>query len=237
MKRQLITAALFVALNVTGIAAYSQEPGETDASVPALSAFHEVIYKIWHEAWPKKNAALLQTLQPDVEKGIAAVASATLPGILRDKKAAWDEGVRNLQAAGADYKTAAAAKDDAKLMAAAEDLHSRFESLMRTIRPPLAELEAFHEVLYRLYHHYLPKFDLAQTRKSAVELKQKMEALNGAVLPERRKDKDPEFQSKRARLSQSVAALDSVVQSADEKAIREAVEKVHTDYQALEHIF
>lgn len=237
MKRQLIIAALFVTLNVTGIAAYSQEPGETDASVPALSAFHEVIYKIWHEAWPKKNAALLQTLQPDVAKGIAAVASAKLPGILRDKKAAWDEGVRNLKVAGADYKAAAAAKDDAKLMAAAEALHSRFESLMRTIRPPLAELEAFHEVLYRMYHHYLPKLDLAQIRKSAVELKQKMEALNGAVLPERRKDKDPEFQSKRTRLSLSVAALDSVVQSADEKAIKEAVEKVHADYQALEHIF
>jgi len=31
--------------------------------------------------------------------------------------------------------------------------------------------------------------------------------------------------------------LDSVVQSAAEKAIKEAVEKVHSDYQALEHIF
>jgi len=237
MKRQLIIAVLFVALNITGIAAYSQEPGETDASVPALSAFHEVIYKIWHEAWPKKNTALLQTLQPDVEKGIAAVASARLPGILRDKKAAWDEGVRNLRAAGADYKAATAAKDDAKLMAAAEVLHSRFEFLMRTIRPPLAELDAFHEVLYMLYHHYLPKFDRAQIRKSAVELKKKMEALNQAVLPESRKDKDPEFRRKRAQLAQSVAALDSVVQSAAEKAIKEAVEKVHSDYQALEHIF
>lgn len=237
MKRRLIIAVLFAALNITGIAAYSQEPGETDAGVPALSAFHEVIYKIWHEAWPKKNTALLHKLQPDVEKGIAAVASATLPGILRDKKAAWDEGVRNLQAAGADYKAAAAAKDDVKLMAAAEVLHGRFEFLMRTIRPPLAELAAFHEVLYMLYHHYLPKFDRAQIRKSAAELKKKMDALNQAVLPERRKDKDPEFQSKRAQLSQSVAALDSVVQSASEKVIKEAVEKVHSDYQALEHIF
>jgi hypothetical protein len=237
MKRQFIIAVLFVALNITGMAAYSQEPGETDASVPALSAFHEVIYKIWHEAWPKKNTALLQTLQPDVEKGIAAVASARLPGILRDKKAAWDEGVRNLRAAGADYKAATAAKDDAKAYGGCRSPAQPLRVSHAHDPPPLAELDAFHEVLYMLYHHYLPKFDRAQIRKSAVELKKKMEALNQAVLPESRKDKDPEFRRKRAQLAQSVAALDSVVQSAAEKAIKEAVEKVHSDYQAWNTFF
>jgi citrate synthase len=232
----LITALLvsFCSLRVAG---YAQSPEETDASVPALNTFHEVIYKIWHEAWPNKNIAMLQNLSPDVEKGIAEVAGAKLPGILRDKKAAWDGGVQKLQAVGEEYKAAVAAKDDTKLMAAAELLHSRFEQLMRAIRPPLEELEAFHAVLYMLYHHYLPKFDLETIRKATAELTQKMAVLNNARLSERRKDKDPDFQSKRAQLSESVTALETIVKAGDQKAVKDAMEKVHSNYQALEHIF
>ena len=237
MKPYVIIAALFITLNTASVPGHTQEHGETDASVPALSEFHEVIYKIWHEAWPEKNTALLQKLLPEVETGISKVASAQLPGILRDKKAAWGEGVAKLQAAGADYKAAAEAKDDAKLLAAAEVLHGRFEQLVRAIRPPLPELESFHAVLYMLYHHYLPKFEPGQIRKSAAELKQTMTALNNAELPERMKSKESEFKSKRAQLSESVSALESAVQSNNEKAVKDAVEKVHSGYQALENIF
>ena len=237
MKRYLMFTALFFVLSNFGTLGYAQRPAETVASVPALDSFHEVIFKIWHEAWPKKNTAMLQQLLPEVEKGISEVASAQLPGILREKKAAWEEGVKKLQIAGSDYKAAAAAKDDTKLLAAAELLHSRFEGLMRAIRPALEELDEFHAVLYMLYHHYLPKFDLENIRKSATELMQKMAALNSAELPERLKDKDYDFQVKRALLSQSVVALESRVQSNDETAIKEAVEAVHSNFQALEKIF
>jgi hypothetical protein len=54
--------------------------------VPALESFHKVIHKIWHKAWPKKDTTLLRSLLQDVEKGIADVASAKLPGILREGK-------------------------------------------------------------------------------------------------------------------------------------------------------
>jgi len=237
MKRYLIFAMLLFALCASGIFMYAQRPAETVASVPALDTFHEVIYQIWHEAWPKKDAAMLRKLLPEVKKGIANVASAPLPGILRDKKAVWDEGVKKLQSAGAEYRAAAAAKDDAKLLNAAEVLHSRFEGLMRAIRPPLKELDEFHAVLYMLYHHYLPKFDLQNIRKSAAELQQKMAALNEVKLPERLSDKDYEFKVARGLLSQSVGALAQTVQSDDRNAITKAVEAVHTNYQALEKIF
>jgi hypothetical protein len=236
-KQCFIFAALLLMMSAAGSFGYAQRPAETVASVPALDAFHEVIFKIWHEAWPKKDTAMLQKLLPDVEKGIASVAAAPLPGILRDKKNAWDEGVRKLQSAAADYKAAAAAKDDSKLLAAAEALHSRFEGLMRTIRPALKELDEFHAVLYMLYHHYLPKYDLENIRKSAAELKQKMANLNEAQLPERLSGKDYDFQVARGLLSQSVAALESGIQSSDEKTIKDAVEAVHSNYQALEKIF
>jgi hypothetical protein len=237
MKRYLVFTALLLGLSVIGFGFNAQRPEETIARVPALDAFHEVIYKIWHEAWPRKDTALLQQLLPDVEKGISEVASAPLPGILRDKKTVWDEGVRKLQSAGSDYKAAVIAKDDAKLLGAAEILHSRFEGLMRAIRPALNELDEFHAVLYLLYHHYLPKYDYEKIRSSVVELKQKMAALNEAALPERLKSKEKEFQASRGLLSGSVDVLESKAQSNDEKAIKEAVETVHSNYQVLEKIF
>jgi hypothetical protein len=237
MKRYLIFALLLFTLAASGIFANAQRPEETVASVPALNSFHEVIYKIWHEAWPKKDTAILQQLLPEVEKGISAVASAQLPGILRDKKDTWDEGVKKLQTAGADYKAAVAAKDDAKLMAAAEALHGRFEGLMRAIRPAMKEMDEFHAVLYMLYHHYLPKNDIANIRKSAAELQKRIEVLNEAKLPERLSDKDYDFKVARGLLSQSVQMLAQRVQANDEGAIKEAVEAVHKNYQALEKIF
>jgi hypothetical protein len=237
MKRTLIVTALFLMLGAPKTFGYAQRPAETVAEVPALDSFHEVIFKIWHEAWPNKDAAMLQQLLPEVEKGIAAVSSAQLPGILRDKKAVWEEGVKSLQGAGAEYRAAATAKDDTKLLAAAEKLHSRFEGLMRVIRPALKELDEFHAVLYMLYHHYLPKFELENIRKSGVELKRKMDVLNTAALPARLGNKDNDFQVKRALLSQSVVALEPILRSGDEKAIKEAVEAVHSNYQALEGIF
>jgi hypothetical protein len=236
MKRCLNSAALVLLL--AGLSGYAQQkPADATASVPALEKFHEVIFKIWHEAWPKKDTAMLRQLLPDVEKGILEVASAPLPGILREKKAAWDEGIKKLQNIGAEYKAAAAAKDDPGLLTAAEKLHSQFEGLMRAIRPALRELDDFHAVLYMLYHHYLPKSDTQNIRSSALELKQKMAALNGAGLPERLKQKEPEFQAARAKLSASVDALDASINTNAEQKIKDAVNAVHANYQALDKIF
>jgi hypothetical protein len=218
-------------------AAFAQNPADATARVPELDNFHEVIFKIWHEAWPNKNAVMLRQMLPEVQKGISEVASAQLPGILREKKAVWEEGVKNLQSAGLEYESAATAKDDAKLLDAAEVLHRRFEMLMRSIRPALKELDDFHSVLYMLYHYYLPNYDLEKIRSSVAELKQKMAMLNEVQLPERLKNKDAQFQAARATLSASVEALGKTIQSNDEKAIKDAVESMHSDYQALNAVF
>ena len=237
-NRRLIPAALLFALSMTGYSLLAQErPAEATPSVPALESFHEVIFKIWHEAWPKKNTPLLRQLLPDVEKGISEVAAAPLPGILREKKAAWDEGIQKLQSIGLQYKTTASASDDSALLDAAEKLHSQFEALVRTIRPALRELDEFHAVLYMLYHHYLPKYDVEKIRSSAVELNQKMAALNSARLPERLKQKEPDFQQARFKLTTSVEFLNAAVQSNAEATIKEAVNAVHSNYQALDRVF
>jgi hypothetical protein len=41
--------------------------------------------------------------------------------------------------------------------------------------------------LYMLYHPYLPQNEAAKIKSAALELKQKMAALNSAVLPDRLK--------------------------------------------------
>jgi hypothetical protein len=207
--------------------------GETSARVESLDRFHEVIVPIWHDAWPNKNTAMLRTLLPEVNKGIAAIATAELPGILREKKKAWEAGVAQLKAAGDAYKTAAAGRDDQALLDAAETLHARYETLARTLRPALKELEEFHATLYTLYHYELPAGAIEKIRLSTAALKVRMEALNRAVLPARLQSKAGAFAAARVSLGASRAALDSVLSTNDDSAIRSAVVSMHGRYEAL----
>ncbi len=216
----------------------TERPAEATASVPALESFHTVIREIWHDAWPRKDVALLRKLQPEVEKGISEVAAAPLPGILREKKKAWDDNVKKLEAIGAEYRSAAAANDDPGLLSAAEKLHSQFEALVRVTRPALTELDAFHSSLYMLYHHYLPDFDKDKIKASAIALKEKMAALNQAKLPERLQAREAAFTSARAKLSKAVDGLGAVLaSSADRKKIEDAVNTVHSSYETLNEVF
>ncbi len=234
---QCLILAAFLSMGIPGVFVHAQRPAETAAEVPALNSFHDVIFKIWHEAWPQKNAALLRQLVPEVAKGIASVAAAPLPGILRDKKASWDEGVRKLQNIGSEYQSAASSGDDTRLLAVAEGLHSQFEALMRITRPAMKELDEFHAVLYMLYHHYLPQREMDKVKGSAVELTQKMTALNAATPPARLKEKRQEFSAARAELSKAVVGFRDAVGSNAKKTVEDAVEAVHSAYQKLDRLF
>lgn len=210
---------------------------EVKAEVPELKTFHTVIFEIWHGAWPKKDTAQLAALLPKVEAGVKSVAAAQLPGILRERKAAWEEGVKSLRTVAGDYKAAVEKKDQQGLLDAAEKLHSQYERLVRVIRPALKELDEFHAVLYMLYHYYMPGDSLEQIKSSASALTEKMAALDKAALPERLKSKEPAFVAARQKLSTSVNALATSAPTDDLKKIKTAVISVHTDYQALEKVF
>jgi hypothetical protein len=214
--------------------AAAMDPSETRADVPALFAFHEVIARIWHEAWPAKDVKLLAALKPDVDKGIAAVAAAELPGILRERQPAWTKGVADLQAIGTEYGAAIAAKDDARLLAAAERLHGQFETLVRIVRPRVKEMQPFHEALYRVWHVALPAGDMAAVRAAVPELQSTMAALDKAVLNQRQAPKQAPFDAARADLSKAVAAL---AQPGDDAALRARVEAAHAAYMKLEAVF
>jgi len=210
---------------------------ETSATVPTLNEFHTVIFKIWHTAWPNKDYDLLTALLPEIEQRITAVANAELPGILREKKVAWRNGVEKLQAIVKEYKVAIEAKQRQPLLDAAEKLHAQYEALVRVIRPPLRELDDFHAVLYMLYHYYMPQDSLEEVKVSVGQLQEKMAALNKVILPPRFKGKEESFTVARSQLDKAVTELAAMVRSNEFGKIKAAVEAMHTSYKALTKVF
>ena len=239
MKRSWIMGlVLFLCLTGACQILQGQETSrEVSAAVPALTEFHKVIYKIWHTAWPNRDTDMLTALLPEIEKGTAAIVSAELPGILRDKKALWEKGVGDLQSIVREYRAAVGAGQKQSLLDAAEKLHAQYEALVRVIRPPLRQLEAFHAVLYMVYHDYMPGESLDKIRASVEPLHEKMAALNRAVLPNRFKGKEASFTTARKDLEDAVIELGAAVSSNDLGRIKLAVETLHSCYVTLAGIF
>jgi len=229
--------ALSLVLSQSPLLAQTPTPEELKSSVAALDAMHELITPMWHVAWPAKDVKALAAMVPDLEKHLAAIRKATLPGILQDKQQAWDEGVSALAATADAYRRAAQVPDSVALLAAAEKLHMRYEKLVGLIRPALPEVDAFHQTLYVVYHYQLDPFSMSKIAASAKEMAIRMDALNRAVLPARMQAKGPAFEATRSALAVAVTGLQHEVTSGDEKRVRLAVEDVHAKYELLEVVF
>jgi hypothetical protein len=236
-KAPLFAVAALLLVHATALAQHTApDPAETAARVPALEQFHEVVFTLWHTAWPNRDRALLKSLLPDVRRGTDSIAAASLPGILRDKQTAWNKGVAELCDVTSAYAAAVAKDDSTALFAAAERLHARYEGLVRVIRPALKELDEFHSILYALYHYHAPAMALDSIAAASARLDAAMAALRSATLPARRAAKQPAFDAARARLDLAVHALARVSTTRDPELLRKAIEDVHTEYQALESV-
>jgi triphosphoribosyl-dephospho-CoA synthetase len=203
---------------------------EVAAEVPALTAFHDVIFELWHGAWPEKNTALMKELLPRVQNDFAAVEEAALPGILRDKQAAWDAGIKEMKAAIADYEKAVASADDKALLDAVETLHMKFERQMRVIRPYLRELEDYHVFLYQIYHHFAPSHNLEMLSGSVDSLTVRCVPLASAPPPRWFKGDAENLGKEIDRLCDETGKLEKAAAAADWKEILEAVDAVHEQY-------
>ena len=218
--------------------AQQEKNQEVNSEVKELTEFHDVIYQIWHTGWSQKDIKLLVSLAPDVEKGYDKIRKAELPGILRDKKSKWDDGLKKFRIIVEMYKVAAAKKDSVWILNAAEKLHSQFEALVRTVRPVLKEVDAFHQELYILYHYNMPEYDYVKVQKSAVALKEKMKDLMKAQLSELMNAKKDAFEKCKTELNTAVDKFNEIVAKGDDKnAINTAVDVVHSKYQELEKVF
>jgi hypothetical protein len=238
--RLFLRAFLVIAVVVPAVLparAQSTTTTETEAEVPALTAFHEVIYPLWHTAWPAKDVALMRELLPKVKTNVAALQKASLPGILRDKKDRWNESVANVVAATDAYDKALAKNNVPALLAAVERLHAEFEGLIRLTRPAMPELEAYHQVLYRIYHHDWPDRNLDALRADSDALVTSCNTLMHATLPTRYASRQGEIFPGIARMCIATTALRSSLQGGQAEAAGHAVERVHASYQDLEKLF
>jgi hypothetical protein len=205
--------------------------------VPALGALHKVVYPLWHEAYPAKDYAMIKTLLPQMDTLVAELDKAPLPGILREKKEAWEAGKANLKSTLAGLHTAAKADNQEEMLKMTEAFHAGYERLVRTVRPIVPELEAFHQELYKLYHYYTPAYDLEKIRGAATAMTEKLEALKAAQLPKRLADRQEKFQADVLKLEAAVSDLNATVKIDAKEKVKAAVEKVHTAYQETEKLF
>lgn len=227
----LISFALFFSQNL--LAQEEECADETNTNIPALAEFHEVIYPIWHTAYPAKDVEMLKSFVEEVNQKAEKIYNVKLPGILREKDAKWKKGVEEFKDAVNKYNEAAQSSDDQALLDAAEILHAKYENLVRIIRPIVKELDEFHKVLYVIYHRYLPEKKWAEIKKECSSLNDKAQKVLEAKLPKKLEGKSDEYKKLAQELIKSVNDLCK----AKDNEMEKAVENMHSKYEALQNIF
>lgn len=210
---------------------------ELTAAVPELSDLHSAVYPLWHEAFPNKDYSQIKELLPELDSLTAKVETAKLPGILQDKQAAWDAGKEKLVTNLKKLHEAVDTDNKEEMLNLTEAFHANYETLVRTIRPLVKELDAFHQEMYKLYHYYLPNYDLANIRETAKAMQEKLLPLKEAKLNKRLEDRKEQFDAAVAELEVAVNKFVEIAQKDDKEAIKVAIEDVHTCYQGCEEIF
>jgi hypothetical protein len=239
MKNLILVLLVFILYSFNN--SFSQQDDhatEITSSVPELFDFHEVVYPLWHTAYPNKDYKLFKQLLPDVNAGVEKIYAAKLPGILRDKEDEWNAGLDKLRTSVADYNKACEENNEEGMLTSAEELHSNFEMLVRIVKPVTKEVDEFHKVLYMIYHHYGPNKNTEELSKAIDDLYIRADELKNCVLPKWATDKKDEFSKAADELYKSTKELKELKDSkADDKQINAGIEKVHTNYQKLEALF
>lgn len=228
---------LIVLMTITTFSQTEIDSAEIRSEISALEQFHDVVYPIWHVAYPSKDYAALRSYVDDIEKGAQKIYEAKLPGILRDKQEMWDKGVDEFKVAVEEYKKIADEKNDEMMLKAAENLHTKYESLVRIIHPVLPELDQFHQVLYMIYHKYLPQEDYKQIYMVSDDLVNKAKALTNATLRTKDEKIQKDFKNYSAQLFHSTVKLREQLKSSNYETVKYGVEDVHRIYEKIESLF
>jgi hypothetical protein len=238
MKKSLIHLTLFALFPLTiALAQNNTEVNDTDSRVAELENFHQIIYPIWHTYYPEKDYSGVRSCVTEVNRIAEQIYSAKLPGILRDKKEKWENGVNEFKNAVTEYSDQVKNNDNVLLLKSVEVLHTKYENLVRIIRPVLKEIEQFHKVLYVIYHTYLPDKNYEKIKQLSNELVVNAKAITKASLPSRLANKENDFNSIASQLLEATKELQAIADNKDTQKIDKAVELIHSRYQNLEGIF
>jgi hypothetical protein len=231
----LFVSALFISVN--SIAQSNIDSTEITSSVPELSQFHDVIYVIWHEAYPAKDIAALKGMVEKIQIDMEKINKAQLPGILKDKAGKWQDGLKVLNASAENYYSVAKGTDDQAVLDAAEKLHADFEMMVRVLRPVSKEVDEYHKDLYVIFHKFYPAKDYKSIAPMMDNMVAKAEACVNAKLPKRLEGKTELFQKTAKELVEKTLALKEALQTNDGQVIDKAVDIMHSKYQDLEKVF
>jgi hypothetical protein len=242
MKKLFVLSFLFSGLfySVVSFAQTEIDPAEITSSVPELSEFHEIIYPMWHEAYPAKDYNTLKGFVPQIKASVESINHAKLPGILRERETDWKKQLDELNITAQNYYDAVNKNDNEALLKAAENLHSAYERMVRVIRPVLKEIDDFHQTLYIIYHKLYPDGKYDEIAGLTGELVTKAEAIMNYPkdrLKQRLGDNTGKFDAAAKQLYNSTLALKEALNGADPKKKSEAVESMHTAYQELDAVF
>ncbi|HEX9913147.1 MAG TPA: hypothetical protein VGB01_07875 [candidate division Zixibacteria bacterium] len=212
----------------------------TEMSRPRLEGlieFHDVVYSVWHSAYPDKDYQAIRDAVPAFKEKMEVINKAELPGFFREKKEDFEKKREALSMAVLDLEEKAKGNDNIALLNATENLHTAYEQIVRVFAPRVKELENFHLVLYPLWHEALPKKDFKAIIACAPTLQEKMDSLMKVELTERFKEIAPQFIEKRKSLKTSVDELVKACNKKDNKKIEEKLDKMHAAYMELDGVF
>jgi hypothetical protein len=103
-------------------------------------------------------------------------------------------------------------------------------------RPGVEGLREFHEVLFPVWHEFLPNGDYESIRKAVPEFKKSIEIVKKAELPLYYQHVKDDFEKKRENLALSIERLDSVAQTKDDEKLEETVENMHTAFEQMARV-
>ena len=96
MKKFLISFSLFLALSLCFIS-FGQtkvDPAEISSTIQELTDFHEIIYPMWHDAYPAKDFNALKGFIPKIKSDMESINKVKLPGILSRKRGCMEKSVK-----------------------------------------------------------------------------------------------------------------------------------------------
>jgi hypothetical protein len=230
----------FLFVVIFSLSLFGQEQiseNDLNPSIKELSDYHQVIYPIWHTAYPSKDYEMLRSMVDQVNTGAEKIYAAKLPGILRDKETKWKETLAGFKKSVEEYNSAVAGDNNEALLTAAEVLHTYYELMVRLIRPLIKELDDFHKTLYVVYHSHLPQKNYSRIKELTDEFILKATKVKEAKLPSRYDDRTDRFKSASNGLYYSCLALKEALYTDNSVLIENAVERLHSDYQKAEAVF
>ncbi len=98
------------------------------------------------------------------------------------------------------------------------------------------ELQAFHKIIYPMWHKAYPAKDFSAIKGFIPEIKANMEKMNNAKLPGILRDKESQWKEQLAKFNSFADTYYKACSDNDEAGMLKAVENFHRSYEAMNRV-